>query len=259
MGNTQSDSVPNTGRPRESRRANPNFLFCGCDCNADSSVDGNERQRRGAEGLIAENLIAEAATFQARGEAEEAKRLYQEALKYDSGHHLANYNLASILFEEEDFEMALKYFEKAMNDRDAEGDPITSCNMSITLMKLGRLEEAEKIGLSAIKGDPQNASLHYNLGNVCLQRKKFAASIVHYQRAFKLQPDHADALFNLAIAYQSEGSIDLAIKNYTAAGQLEPSMREDCDRAIYAVQKAAAQASKKKNNKISKATKKNKK
>mmetsp|Transcript_38617 Transcript_38617/g.63635 ORF Transcript_38617/g.63635 Transcript_38617/m.63635 type:complete len:252 (+) Transcript_38617:35-790(+) len=251
MGNTQSE---------QECRPDPRTMFlCGCDCNGDGSVDGKERRGLGEGFLQAEKLIVAASAFQDHGETEEAKHLYQEALAFDSGHHLAHYNLASILFDEEDFEMALKHFEQAMNDRNAEGDPETSCNISITLMKLGRLEESEKFGVSAVKGDPQNASLHYNLGNVCLQRKKFAASIVHYQRAFKLQPDHADALFNLAIAYQSEGSIDLAIKNYTAAGQLEPSMREDCDRAIYAVQKAAAQASKKKNNKISKATKKNKK
>jgi len=50
--------------------------------------------------------------------------------------------------------------------------------------------------------DPQNVELHYNLGNAHFKNKALAKSILHYEKALKLYPQHQDAAHNLKIANQ---------------------------------------------------------
>ena len=50
--------------------------------------------------------------------------------------------------------------------------------------------------------DPQNADLHYNLGNAYFKHQALAKSILHYEKALKIIPQHQDAAHNLKIANQ---------------------------------------------------------
>mmetsp|Transcript_59264 Transcript_59264/g.86746 ORF Transcript_59264/g.86746 Transcript_59264/m.86746 type:complete len:240 (-) Transcript_59264:246-965(-) len=232
MGNAQSGSDP------------LGLRICACDCGSDSGADIG-KQGQGEGSLKAETLATTAAALHNQGENEEAKRLLHEALKCDPGHHFAHHNLGSIYFEEEDNEKALHHFKQSLNDKSPEQDPETACNISITLLKLGRLQEAETFGASAIRGDPENANLHYNMGNVCLQLNKTKTAILHYTKTVQLEPNHADALYNLAIGHQQQGSIDLAIQAYTEAGKRDPTLREYCDQAINALQASKSPKKKK--------------
>jgi len=45
-----------------------------------------------------------------------------------------------------------------------------------------------------------NAALHYNLGNAFYRQNDIGKSILHYEKALKIDPTHADATHNLALA-----------------------------------------------------------
>src|SRR4051812_28063954 len=47
---------------------------------------------------------------------------------------------------------------------------------------------------------PRNADLYYNLGNSYYKLNKVALSILNYQRALRITPDHKLAQDNLALA-----------------------------------------------------------
>jgi len=51
-------------------------------------------------------------------------------------------------------------------------------------------------------------------------------AIKTFQSALIIDPDYVDALFNLGIAYQDRGDLDLALSCYERAEQLEPEFQE---------------------------------
>jgi len=70
-------------------------------------------------------------------------------------------------------------------------------------------------------------------------------AIKTFQSALIIDPDYVDALFNLGIAYQDRGDLDLALSCYERAEQLEPEFQEAAQAAaaIREIQKnKAAQA-----------------
>ena len=63
----------------------------------------------------------------------------------------------------------------------------------------GRYEDAAK-GYEALLAEAPNATLYYNLGNARFKQGELAQSILAYERALRLQPNYADAKYNLAFA-----------------------------------------------------------
>jgi tetratricopeptide (TPR) repeat protein len=47
-------------------------------------------------------------------------------------------------------------------------------------------------------------------------------AIKEYQMAIKLDPNYADAHYNLGLAYQKTGRLDDAVKEYQIAASLKP-------------------------------------
>ena len=64
----------------------------------------------------------------------------------------------------------------------------------------GKYVEALEIYQSLIDEDFQSFELFYNTGNAAYQEKKWAKSILNYERAKRLQPNNEDVIHNLKLA-----------------------------------------------------------
>lgn len=98
-----------------------------------------------------------------KGECKEAEIDYRKAVLKDSTSVKAQYNLASSLYRQEDYEGAGK-------------------------------------ALSAIAPEGAPASCHFNSGDVALKRKDYAAAVQAFRNALLLDPDDLDAKENYIYA-----------------------------------------------------------
>ena len=98
-----------------------------------------------------------------KGEFKEAEIDYRKAVLKDSTSMKAQYNLASSLYRQEDYEGAGK-------------------------------------ALSAIAPEGAPASCHFNSGDVALKRKDYAAAVQAFRNALLLDPDDMDAKENYIYA-----------------------------------------------------------
>lgn len=98
-----------------------------------------------------------------KGEFKEAEIDYRKAVLKDSTSMKAQYNLASSLYRQEDYEGAGK-------------------------------------ALSAIAPEVAPASCHFNSGDVALKRKDYAAAVQAFRNALLLDPDDLDAKENYIYA-----------------------------------------------------------
>jgi tetratricopeptide (TPR) repeat protein len=74
----------------------------------------------------------------------------------------------------------------------------------------------------AIKLEPDDAAIYYNLGIASSNQGDYAEAIVSYNKAIELNPDYADAYNNLGIAYRNQGDYARAMVSYNRAIELNP-------------------------------------
>lgn len=60
--------------------------------------------------------------------------------------------------------------------------------------------------------DPNNPSLHIELGSIYVKTKNYTESIVQFQKAISLKPNYANAYYNLANAYIESGDTVSAVQ-----------------------------------------------
>lgn len=122
------------------------------------------------------------------GNLKEAEVLYKKVLKKQPSNVDALLMLGSIYSQIEDYELSLRYVNKALQI------------------------------------NPSNPYIYYNLGNTHRKKGDIDEAIKCYQQAIKLKPDFADAHYNLAIVYQAKNLYDVALIHYEKALKLEPKM-----------------------------------
>ncbi len=75
---------------------------------------------------------------------------------------------------------------------------------------------AKKALSRLLRADPQNASLHYNLGLVLRRMEQPGEALKSFAAALKHAPDHANALFEKASAEMDLGRMDAAEAGFAA-------------------------------------------
>jgi protein O-GlcNAc transferase len=70
--------------------------------------------------------------------------------------------------------------------------------------------------------DPENAEASFHLGNRNLEHREYSAAVIHYERALRRAPGHVGVLNNLGLCYKVLGATDRAEDCYRAALAAEP-------------------------------------
>ena len=71
--------------------------------------------------------------------------------------------------------------------------------MSILLLKLGKLDEAETSCKKTIELKPDFMECYYDLGNILYQLGKLDEAEKNFQKVIELKPDHIEAYYNLGL------------------------------------------------------------
>lgn len=124
--------------------------------------------------------------------------------------------------KEERFVAALQQYELAekMDHR----SPDLLAHFGAAYINLSQYKEAEKKLKTALKHDPHHSEAHYFMGNVKYFTFNNSAALKHYNEALKANPAYRDALYMRAAAYAEMGKFHLAMRDYEAALEVDPSL-----------------------------------
>ena len=78
----------------------------------------------------------------------------------------------------------------------------------------------------AIRLEPDDAEAHYNLGATYGGLGRYQEAIAAYEEAIHLKPEYAEAQYNLGVAYSELGRYEEAIAAYEEAVRLKPDYAE---------------------------------
>lgn len=90
----------------------------------------------------------------------------------------------------------------------------------------GRLDEAMRHYLEAIRLAPNPARAHLNHGNILLLKGDLGGALDAFRNALKHKPDYAGACLNMGNALLGNGQYDEAVKIYHRALEIQPDYAE---------------------------------
>lgn len=130
---------------------------------------------------------------------------------------------AEILHAEKSYPDALDYYRAALKRQNS---AVTWNKMGITLLQMGRDDEARKSFEKAVKLDRVYPDAINNLGVTYYKKKKYSRAIKYYKKAIELRETMASFHSNLAAAYFSKKELNRAMAEYQRAYQLDPTVFE---------------------------------
>ena len=145
----------------------------------------------------------------ARGMKQEAEAGFNEALRLDPDAINARNNLALLLIERGEIELAIEHLTTVITldpDRQAAKQNLFAAHNQIGLMlgERGKFEQAEEHFRSSIAIDPASAPSHLNLGVALLSQNRIEQAIAEFEEALRIDPDYQQAKRNLRIARQAK-------------------------------------------------------
>ena len=96
-------------------------------------------------------------------------------------------------------------------------------NMGVSLIRLGRVDEAIATLKRVAKLDPTFGSVHSNLGKAYSQKGLYEQAIAEFRRSIEIDPNDAMFHSNLGVAYQNIGRSDQAIIELKRSIELDPN------------------------------------
>jgi len=106
------------------------------------------------------------------------------------------------------YDTALQHYSTAQSQVPGQVEP--AYNAANTYYRQNVLDKAQQT-LEQTLAQPQNAVaefVHFNLGNIAYNAKKFDEAIAQYEAALRLQPADRDAKYNLELALQQKQQQD---------------------------------------------------
>jgi len=150
--------------------------------------------------------------------------LFEHTLVVTSNNWFIHYNLGVTLDKKGRIDEAIKHYLVAVRIKPDNEE--AHYNLGNALDKKGRIDEAIKHYLVALGIKPDNEKTHYNLGNALDKKGRLDEAIKHYLVAVRIKPDHEKAHNNLGIALDKKGRLDEAIKHYLVAVRIKPDYGE---------------------------------
>jgi tetratricopeptide (TPR) repeat protein len=168
-----------------------------------------------------ETLRQNAQAALSRGQHQEARQIYQQALGYNSDSPDIHYGIATVCFLLGDLHSAVYHFKEVIRL-----DPLRAgafINLGAVQNRLGLFEESLATLRRGIQLDPNRAEGYYNLALVYKQLGQLEMAINAYREALRLNARMYDAHYNLGNIFLEKGQLHLAIAHYKQALELRPN------------------------------------
>ena len=150
-------------------------------------------------------------------------------------------NIALILKDQGKVDLAIKALSVA---REANPNDINLLLAEAELyIKLDKMDKFGELMEEAVKMDPNNPALFFNLGVVNYNQKKKAEAEGYYRKAIELDPEYRDAHLNLAYSILNERvaiveEMNESLSDFKKYDELEQKQRDVCSKALYHLEKA---------------------
>jgi protein O-mannosyl-transferase len=151
----------------------------------------------------------------------DSETLWTHALGCTKENAVAHVNLSVVLLKQGRLDEAMTHCQIALqiNPNFAEAHN----NLGLLLVRKGRYDEAITQYHIALGIEPQDAGMRFNLGTALAKSGKLDEAVTQYQIALRIRPDNADGHNNLATAFGQMGKLDEEIGQYQIALQINPN------------------------------------
>jgi tetratricopeptide (TPR) repeat protein len=127
---------------------------------------------------------------------------------------------AMAFYKNKEYEMAESDFRRAMELDTAHHN--YALNLAMTLLRLGKIAEAETLLLGLTDKDPRNAAVWFNLGNISFSRKSYDEAVAYYTLAIEADGlQHAAYLYNRGLAFEAMDEIEKACQDVQEAQKID--------------------------------------
>lgn len=155
-----------------------------------------------------------------RGNLDEAKYYYAEALRLDPTSPHKQHNMGLVLDRLDLKDEALRHYREAV--RLLPSYAPSHANIGLILIHQGKSEEAIKHLQIALTYLPDLARGHYAFGLALVAQDRVGEGIKAFERALTLKSDYPEAAYNLGIALFRRNRAPEAIRHLERAAQLAP-------------------------------------
>jgi Flp pilus assembly protein TadD len=141
-----------------------------------------------------------------------------QILSFDAG--LSSFEQALLRDENGDTQSAAALYETAIAEKDCVADAY--CNLGILETKKGNTVRAFDCFTTSLRHDPRHSEAHYNLGNLYFEVNDFRLAQLHYQMTTQVEPEFANAYFNLALVQAINNDLTASAKSLAMYQSLVP-------------------------------------
>lgn len=163
----------------------------------------------------ANDYLAESDMYYRKGNMKAAWDSAQNALKADPNAVSAYGTMGAVLYEQGQYDEAIKYFELLYNAGDKRSEIVSALGASYAAK--GDYNKALTYVNEALKANSTNVAALTTLGGIYYAKKDYQKAVDTYTKALKVVPSAA-VYSQRAAAYAKLGKEDLAMKDYKAAG-----------------------------------------
>ncbi len=148
------------------------------------------------------------------GQLNEAQRGYEQVLRSDSKNTDALLGLATIAALQGHTERAQAYYLRAL-----ESDPNDPTAQAGVISTRGQADpgQSESRLKTALASQADSSALHFALGNLYARQLRWSEAQQAYFRAYSIEPDNADFIFNMAVSLDHLHQNKLAAQYYRMA------------------------------------------
>ncbi len=146
------------------------------------------------------------------GQYESAKKMYEEALSIEGNNRDALLGLGAISVLQKDNVRARSLYSTLL-ELDPR-DPIATAAIASLRSGAGSLDSDESYILSMLQKNSEAPHLNFSLANIYAQQNKWPSAQQYYFKAWQIDSDNADYIFNLAVSLDQLDKNQQAIKFY---------------------------------------------
>lgn len=169
-----------------------------------------------------------AAMMESQGNLAAAREHLEEARKLSPLNPERLYRLGKLCLKQGDPQEAKKYLKESWHIGLHVPDNQRS-EAAEAFLAAGLEQAAEELFLQAIDASPRDAHLYNRLGVSLRRQQKHQQALESYQKALKLDPDNEKVHFNLGVLYFDLGIKDKALRAFRKAVSLRPGFTEAWD------------------------------
>ena len=150
------------------------------------------------------------AELSAIGKYEEAEENFKLALELAPTDCFVLYNIGFVLLKRGDRKKFIKWFDSALDNANSSQKGVLALDCGLVCFEAGLYKEAEKYYDLAFSFGESSAEYWNRRGVLSFVTEKYEKAKECFEKAVSLQPNHADALYNLADTYDELGMAEKA-------------------------------------------------